>query len=108
MKKYYNAIADFHKKFRMKGTNNENMNFRLNLLVEELGELAKAVTKGKPRAEIIGENIDLLYLVLGNFVSLGIEPNEIERAFFSKHNRNMTRKKKKLIGKNYRVSEFKS
>ncbi|MCK4635943.1 MAG: hypothetical protein KAT32_03690 [Candidatus Moranbacteria bacterium] len=43
MKKYYKAIEEFHKKFEMKGTNNEDMQFRLNLLVEELGELSQAI-----------------------------------------------------------------
>ena len=48
MKKYYDAIQKFHDKFQMKGTNNEDMTFRLNLFVEELGELAQGVTKGSP------------------------------------------------------------
>jgi NTP pyrophosphatase (non-canonical NTP hydrolase) len=108
MEKYYQAIVDFHKKFKMKGTNNEEMTFRLNLLTEELGELAKAVTKGKPKKEVIEENIDLLYLVLGNFVSLGIKPRQIEKTFFDKHNRNMTHRKKRLKNGKYRVSAFKS
>ena len=44
----------------MKGTNNEDMGFRLNLMTEELGELAQAVTRGKSREEIFEENIDIL------------------------------------------------
>lgn len=106
MEKYYQAIADFHKKHRMKGTNNEDMTFRLNLMIEELGELAQAVTKGKPKQEIIEENIDLLNLTLGNFVSLGTTPKEIDKAFWKKYERIMNRKKKKLKSGNYRVSEF--
>lgn len=106
MEKYYNAIAEFHKKFKMKGTNNEDMTFRLNLLIEELGELAQAVTKGKPRENVIEENIDLLNLVLGNFVSLGISPKKIDEAFWKKHKKIMNRKKKFIEGKNFRVSEF--
>ena len=107
MKKYYEAIAAFHKKYRMKGTNNEDMNFRLNLLIEELGELAQAVTKGKSKQEIIEENIDLLNLTLGNFVSLGVGPAEIDKAFWKKHKKIMNRKKKKLKNGKFRVSEFK-
>lgn len=41
----------------MKGTNNESMQFRLNLIIEELGELSQAITKGKSKAEIIEENV---------------------------------------------------
>jgi NTP pyrophosphatase (non-canonical NTP hydrolase) len=48
MKKYFEATKKFHRKFKMKGTNNEDMQFRINLLVEELGELAQAITRGKP------------------------------------------------------------
>ncbi len=107
MKKYYDATKAFHEKFEMKGTNNEDMNFRLNLLIEELGELSQAVTKGKSREEIIEENIDLLNLVLGNFVSMEISPEEIEEAFWKKHKKIMNRKKKFVGGKNFRVSKFK-
>ncbi len=107
MKDHYNAIAEFHKKFEMKGTNNEDMTFRLNLLIEELGELAQAVTKGKPRQEVIEENIDLLNLVLGNFVSMGVSVEEIDEAFWKKHKKIMNRKKKLVGGKNFRISEFK-
>jgi len=91
----------------MKGTNNENMQFRLNLMIEELGELAQAVTKGRSKQEIIEENIDLLNLTLGNFVSLGITPKEIDKSFWKKYERIMNRKKKKLKNGNFRVSEFK-
>src|SRR3989339_1620396 len=106
MEKYYQAIADFHKKYKMKGTNNEDMTFRLNFLIEELGKLAQAVTKGKLRKEVIEENIDLLNLVIGNFVSLGAGLDEIDKAFWEKHEKIMNRKKKKLKSGKYRVSEF--
>lgn len=107
MKKYYEAIKQFHEKFEMKGTNNEDMNFRLNLLIEELGELAQAVTKGKTREEVLEENIDLLNLVIGNFVSMGVSLEEIDSAFWEKHAKIMNRKKRKTEDGNYRVSEFK-
>lgn len=106
MEKYYQAIAEFHKKHRMKGTNNEDMQFRLNLLIEELGELAQAITKGKSRREVIEENIDLLNLTLGNFVSLGVKPDEIDKVFWKKYEKIMNRKKKKIRDGNFRVSEF--
>lgn len=108
MKKYYDAIAAFHEKFRMKGTNNEDMRFRLNLLIEELGELSSAVTKGKTRDELIEENVDLLNLVLGNFISMGFSFEEADEAFWKKHEKIMNRKKKKVDGENFRVSEFSS
>lgn len=105
MKKYYEAIAAFHKKNKMKGTNNEDMQFRLNLLIEELGELAETVTKGKSREEFLEENVDLLNLTIGNLISTGVTLEEFDKAFWKKYEKIMTRKKKKVNGK-YRVSEF--
>lgn len=107
MKKYYEATKKFHKKYKMKGTNGEDMQFRLNLMTEELGELAQAVTKGKSREEVIEENIDLLILILGNFISLNIGVKEIEEAFWKKYEKIMNREIRRLPNGKYRVSEFK-
>ncbi|NTW27051.1 MAG: nucleoside triphosphate pyrophosphohydrolase family protein [Candidatus Moranbacteria bacterium] len=106
MEKFYNAIAEFHEKNEMKGTNNEEMTFRLNLMTEELGELAEAVTKGKSREEFLEENIDLVILILGNMISTGIGVKEFEEAFWKKHEKIMSREKRKLNNGNFRVSEF--
>ena len=105
MKKYYEATKKFHRKFKMKGTNNEDMQFRLNLMIEELGELAQAVTRGKTREEIFEENIDLLNLTLGNFVSMGASLKDIDKAFWKKHEKIMNRKIKLVNGK-LRVSHY--
>lgn len=99
MNKYYEATKKFHRKFKMKGTNNEDMQFRLNLLIEELGELSQAVTRGKTREEIFEENIDMLNLVLGNFVSLGATMKDIDKAFWKKHEKIMSREMKNINGK---------
>lgn len=106
MKKYYEAIGEFHKKFEMKGTNNEDMQFRLNLMIEELGELSQAITKGKSKEEILEENVDILNLVIGNFISLGTSFEEVDEIFWKKYKKIMNRKKKLKNG-NFRVSEFK-
>lgn len=105
MEKYYEAVEAFHKKFKMKGTNNEDMTFRLNLLIEELGELSEVVTKGKSRKDFLEENVDLFNLILGNLISQKIDLKEFDRAFWKKHKKIMSRKKKKKNGK-YRISEF--
>ncbi len=106
MKEYYEAIEKFHQKHKMKGTNSEDMNFRLNLMTEELGELAQAVTKGKSRDNFIEENVDLFNLIMGNLISTGVGLEEFEKAFWKKHKKIMNREKKKINGK-FRVSEFK-
>ena len=108
MKEYYEAIEKFHKKFKMKGTNNEEMTFRLNLMTEELGELAEAVTKGKSREDFLEENVDLMNLILGNFISTGITVEEFEKAFWKKHEKIMSREKRKLENGNFRVSGFRN
>ena len=106
MKEYYEAIQKFHEKHKMKGTNNEDMTFRLNLMTEELGELAQAVTKGKPRKDFIEENVDLFNLIIGNLISTGVTLEEFDKVFWKKWKKIMERKKKKVKGK-FRVSEFK-
>jgi NTP pyrophosphatase (non-canonical NTP hydrolase) len=106
MDQYYRAVQEFHDKFAMKGTNNEDMQFRLNLLIEELGELAQAITKGKDREAVIEENVDLLNLVLGNFISMGVSAEEMDDAFWRKHKMIMDRKKKAVDNGLYRVSGF--
>jgi NTP pyrophosphatase (non-canonical NTP hydrolase) len=105
VKEYYEATKKFHRKFKMKGTNNEDMGFRLNLMTEELRELAQAVTRGKSREEIFEENIDLLNLVLGNFVSLGAKLSDIDKAFWKKHEKIMQREMRVINGK-LRVSHY--
>lgn len=106
MKKFYEATQKFHDKHKMKGTNNEEMSFRLNLMTEELGELAETVTKGKSREEFLEENVDLFNLILGNLVSLEISIEEFEEAFWKKHKKIMNREKRKLDNGKFRGSEF--
>jgi hypothetical protein len=65
------------------------------------------VTKGKGKEAIVEENIDLLNLVIGNFVSLEIPVEEMEKAFWKKHEKIMGRKKRLISGKNFRISDFK-
>ena len=105
MEKYYEAIEKFHKKFKMKGTNNEDMTFRLNLMIEELGELAEVVTKGKSRKDFIEENVDIFNLIIGNLISKNITITEFDKIFWKKYEKIINRKKKKINGK-FRVSEF--
>jgi NTP pyrophosphatase (non-canonical NTP hydrolase) len=105
MQRYYEAIEAFHKKHKMKGTNNEDMQFRLNLMIEELGELAEVVTKGKPRRDFLEENVDMFNLLIGNLISEGVTLEDFDKAFWLKHKEVMGRKKKKVNGK-YRVSGF--
>jgi len=49
------------------------MGYRIALTVEELGEFAAAVTKGKPIKEAAEELADLLILILGHSLALNID-----------------------------------
>jgi len=105
MKKYFEAIQKFHDKHGMKGTNSEDMQFRLNLMIEELGELAQAITKGKSREDIIEENVDLFNLIVGNLISMDITPEEFDEAFQKKYEKIMKREARNINGR-VRISEF--
>ena len=48
-------VAAFHHKHDFAGNNGHDMGYRIALTVEELGELAAAVTKGKPIEECAEE-----------------------------------------------------
>jgi NTP pyrophosphatase (non-canonical NTP hydrolase) len=49
------------------------MGYRISLTVEELGEFAAAITKGKPVQEAAEELADLLILILGHSLALEID-----------------------------------
>ena len=58
-------VAAFHAKHDFAGQNWHDMGYRLALTIEELGELAAAVTKGKPLEECAEEMADVLILLMG-------------------------------------------
>ena len=98
------AVRAFHLKHDFKGTRNEDLRYRMALLVEELGEIAQAVTKGLPAEKLAEEHADLLILLLGNAVSAGIP---LEDAFWRKLERIMTRPAKQ-VGDTIRITEASS
>lgn len=89
------AVAAFHKARGFAGTPNEDLRYRMCLLVEELGEIAQAVTKGLPPEKLAEEHADLLILLLGNAVSAGIP---LEEAFWQKLQRVLSRPSRQVAG----------
>ena len=78
------------------------MGYRLTLMIEELGELAAAVTKGKPKADLEEELADVFILTLGNALAMEID---LEKAFHKKMDTIMTRPSRKgRLG--IRVTEY--
>ena len=84
-------VATFHIKhdFANPENNGHDMGYRVALTVEELGEFAAAITKGKPKEEASEELADLLILILGHSLAMHID---LESEFHSKMDKIMQRK----------------
>ena len=81
-------VAAFHHKHDFAGNNGHDMGYRIALTVEELGELAAAVTKGKPIEECAEEMADVLILLMGHSLAMKID---LKRAFEHKYEKIMKR-----------------
>ena len=81
-------VAAFHHKHDFAGNNGHDMGYRIALTVEELGELAAAVTKGKPIGECAEEMADVLILLMGHSLAMKID---LKDAFEKKYERIMQR-----------------
>ena len=96
-------IALFHDKHDFASQNGHDMGYRLALTIEELGELAAAVTKGKPLEECAEEMADVLILLMGHSLAMEID---LKAAFEAKYARIMMREA--LQGRlGVRVTEYK-
>ena len=96
------TIQAFHDKHDFKGKGGEDLTYRVALMSEELGEIAAAVTKGKPKDQLAEEVADLLILVMGTAISAEFDLNQ---AFWSKMDKIMQRESRMIDGR-VRVSEF--
>lgn len=74
-------VRAFHEKHRFAENNGHDMAYRLLLTMEELGELAECITKGKPHAQRAEELADLLILMLGHAIAMDVD---LEAAFDAK------------------------
>lgn len=84
-------VAAFHHKhdFANAENNGHDMGYRVALTIEELGEFAAAITKGKPKEEAAEELADLLILILGHSLAMEVD---LEAEFHKKVDRIMQRK----------------
>ena len=81
-------VAAFHHKHDFAGNNGHDMGYRIALTVEELGELAAAVTKNKPIEEVAEEMADVMILLMGHSLAMKID---LKAAFDKKVERIMQR-----------------
>jgi len=84
VKEMVEAIRRLHAKHGFAEKGGEDMLFRMNLIMEEVGEICECLTKGY--GDIAEEHADLLILLLGNCVALDID---IEKEFWRKLNKVM-------------------
>lgn len=71
MEKMMKRVKEMHEKRCFKENGGEDILFRMNLIMEEVGEICSSITKAK--GDLAEEHADLLILLLGNCVSLNID-----------------------------------
>jgi NTP pyrophosphatase (non-canonical NTP hydrolase) len=96
------AVQAFHDKHELRSKGGEELTHRLALMLEELGEMAACVTKGRAREQLAEESADLLILLLGTAISANFDLNA---AFWRKMEKLQTRAGR-MVGRHIRVSEF--
>jgi NTP pyrophosphatase (non-canonical NTP hydrolase) len=96
------AVQAFHDKHALRETGGEELNHRVALMAEELGEIASCITKGKAKTALAEECADLLILLIGTAIAADFD---LEQAFWQKMARLKTRDSKVINGR-IRVSEF--
>lgn len=96
------AVQAFHDKHNFRENGGEELNYRIALMAEELGEISSCVTKGKSKDLLSEEVADLLILIMGTGIAANFDLNE---AFWKKMDKLMQRESRMVNGK-IRVSEF--
>ncbi len=96
------AVQAFHDKHDFRNTGGEELNYRVALMVEELGEISSCVTKGKSTAALAEEVADLLILLMGTGIAADFD---LKQAFWAKMDKLMQREARMVNGR-IRVSEF--
>ncbi len=102
IEKMLKVVQNFHEKhgFDVGTKDRETMIYRMNLLMEEVGEISECLTKDK--GNLSEEHADLLILLLGNSLIMDID---ITEAFWNKMEEIKNRSGKQ-IGQQNRVSRW--
>lgn len=96
------AVQAFHDKHDFRNTGGEELNYRIALMAEELGEISSCVTKGKSKDNLAEEVADLFILLIGTAIAADFDLRE---AFWKKMDLLMQRESRMVNGR-IRVSEF--
>ncbi len=101
-KQMMEAVQAFHDKHQFRENGGEEMNYRIALMAEELGEISACVTKGKSREALAEEVADLLILLLGTAIAQDFDLNQ---AFWDKMEK-LDQRQSRIVNGRVRVSEF--
>jgi len=96
------AVQAFHTKHDFKNQGGEELNYRIALMAEELGEISSCVTKGKSLDALSEEVSDLLILIMGTAIAADFDLNQ---AFWSKME-TLLKRDSRIVNGRVRVSEF--
>jgi len=96
------AVQAFHDKHDFRNTGGEELNYRVALMAEELGEISSCITKGKSKDNLAEEVADLFILLIGTAIAADFDLRE---AFWKKMDLLMQRESRMVNGR-IRVSEF--
>jgi len=96
------AVQAFHDKHDFKHNGGEELNYRIALMAEELGEISSCVTKGKAKTELAEEVADLFILLIGTGIAAEFD---LKQAFWDKMQK-LDQRKSRFVNGHIRVSEF--
>lgn len=97
-------VRAFHRRHDLKNRGGEDLEHRVALMVEELGEISACVTKGRDTSLLAEECADLFILLLGTAISADLD---LKQAFWDKMEKLKTRQAR-MVGTRVRVSDFSS
>ncbi len=96
-------VRAFHRRHDLKNRGGEDLEHRVALMVEELGEkISACVTKGRDASLLAEECADLFILLLGTAISADLD---LKQAFWDKMEKLKTRQAC-MVGSRVRVSNF--
>jgi NTP pyrophosphatase (non-canonical NTP hydrolase) len=102
MKEMIEAVQRVHRERQFAEQGGEDIFFRMSLMMEELGEVCQCLTKGY--GSVGEEHADILILLLGNCIALGID---IESEFWAKINKISKYKTRSMNGRTRLISSAK-
>jgi NTP pyrophosphatase (non-canonical NTP hydrolase) len=95
-------VSRFHRKHKLRTRGGEELNHRIALMAEELGEISACVTKGRSKKELAEECADLLILLLGTAIAARFDLRE---AFWHKLQQ-LNARRSRMVNGRVRVSDF--